>query len=150
MPAAATPRKTFVATKEDSHGWYVADVKDQTLGRAATKIAAILRGKHKATFTPHEDTGDFVVIINADKIHLTGNKWDAKGYHDHSLFPGGMKDFSAKQLMERHPTEIVKRAVWGMLPKGPLGRRIRKKLKVYAGDKHPHDAQGCKTLSFAS
>jgi large subunit ribosomal protein L13 len=149
MPAAAThSRKTFVANHEFEHAWFVADVQGKTLGRAATKIASVLRGKHRPTFTTFADAGDFVVVINADKINLTGNKWDQKMYHDHSLYPGGLKSKSAKQLMEKHPDELVKRAVWGMLPKGPLGRKIRKKLKVYAGAAHPHAAQQPKPLAL--
>ena len=149
MPAAASPsRKTFHANDSFEHAWFVADVGGKTLGRAATKIASVLRGKHRPTFTTHADAGDFVVVINAEKIKLTGNKWDDKMYHDHSLYPGGLKSKSAKQLMEKHPEELVKRAVWGMLPKGPLGRRIRKKLKVYAGTEHPHVAQQPKALGL--
>ncbi len=149
MPAAASPsRKTFQAKAISEHAWYVADVEGMTLGRAATRIASVLRGKHKATFTPHADAGDFVVVINADKIKLTGNKWDDKVYYDHSQFPGGLKPKSAAQLLQKHPTDLVERAVWGMLPKGPLGRRIYKKLKVYAGKEHPHAAQLPQPLAF--
>jgi large subunit ribosomal protein L13 len=149
MPAAAThAHKTFNANHEFEHAWFVADVGGKTLGRAATKIASVLRGKHRPTFTTFADAGDFVVVINADKINLTGKKWDQKMYHDHSLYPGGLKSKSAKQLMEKHPDELVKRAVWGMLPKGPLGRKIRKKLKVYAGAEHPHAAQQPKPLAL--
>jgi large subunit ribosomal protein L13 len=152
--AAAKPvskpsaRRTFQANASVVHAWYVADVGGKTLGRACTKIASVLRGKHRPTFTTHADAGDFVVVINADKIQLTGNKWSDKLYHDHSLYPGGLKTKTAQQLIERHPTELVKRAVWGMLPKGPLGRRIRKKLKVYAGTEHPHTAQQPKPLAL--
>lgn len=150
MPAAAThARKTFQADSTFTHAWFVADVEGKTLGRAATKIASVLRGKHRPTFTTFADAGDFVVVINADKIKLTGNKWDEKMYHDHSLYPGGLKSKTAKQLMEKHPEELVKRAVWGMLPKGPLGRRIYKKLKVYAGAEHPHIAQQPKPVKFS-
>lgn len=152
MPSAVvTQRKTFQATPATvavSRSWYVADVSGLTLGRAATKIASVLRGKHRASYTTHEDAGDFVVVINADKVELSGNKWSDKIYYDHSLFPGGMKELSAAQLRDRHPTELVSRAVWGMLPKGPLGRRLYKKLKVYAGTEHPHTAQQPKPLTF--
>jgi large subunit ribosomal protein L13 len=149
MPAAATRQHpTFQAKKNEAHAWFIADVSGKTLGRAASRIASVLRGKHTAKFTTHEDAGDFVVVINADKIALTGKKWDDKKYFDHSLFPGGIRENSAKQLLERHPTSLVERAVWGMLPKGPLGRRLYKKLKVYAGDKHPHGAQQPKTLEI--
>jgi large subunit ribosomal protein L13 len=147
--AAPRQRKTVSATESVTHSWYIANVEGKTLGRAAAKIASVLRGKNKALFTTHADTGDFVVVINAEKIRLTGKKWTDKIYRDHSLFPGGLSEFSAKQLVERHPTDLVKRAVWGMLPKGPLGRRIYKKLKVYAGTEHPHAAQQPKPLALS-
>jgi large subunit ribosomal protein L13 len=147
--AATYHHKTFQAKESAEHSWFIADVQGKTLGRAATTIASVLRGKTKATFTTHEDAGDFVVVINADKIRLTGKKWSDKLYRDHSLFPGGLRTMTAKQLMERHPTELIQRAVWGMLPKGPLGRRIYKKLKVYAGAEHPHAAQQPKPLTLA-
>lgn len=148
---AAAPvrhRSTYQAKEPFDKAWFVADVSGKTLGRAATRIASVLRGKHRPTFTTHADAGDFVVVINADKVRLSGNKWDDKKYYDHSLFPGGLREVSAKQLLAKHPTELVKRAVWGMLPKGPLGRRIYKKLKVYAGAEHPHVAQQPKPLAF--
>jgi large subunit ribosomal protein L13 len=149
MPAAAVHQHpTLHAKKNEAHAWFIADLKGKTLGRAATRIAAVLRGKHTPRYTTHEDAGDFVIVINADKIVLTGKKWDDKKYFDHSLFPGGVKENSAKQMLERHPTALVERAVYGMLPKGPLGRRLYKKLKVYAGDKHPHAAQQPKTLEI--
>jgi large subunit ribosomal protein L13 len=147
--SSAAPRhnhKTTPAKGPIARSWFIADVQGKTLGRAATKIASILRGKTKPSFTTHADTGDFVVVINAEKVRLTGKKWTDKLYRDHSLYPGGLAEHSAKQLVEKHPTELVKRAVWGMLPKGPLGRQIYKKLKVYAGDKHPHEAQQPKPL----
>ena len=150
MPAAAPRnRPTFQANDSFVHGWHIADVEGQTLGRAATKIADILRGKHRATFTPHVDAGDFVVVVNADKVRLTGKKWSDKVYYDHSLFPGGLRTKSPTELVKRHPTDLVKRAVWGMLPKGPLGRRLYKKLKVYTGAEHPHAAQQPKPLKLA-
>jgi large subunit ribosomal protein L13 len=149
MPAAATRQhSTFQAKATDPKSWYVADVSGKTLGRAATRIASVLRGKHRPTYTTHTDAGDFVVVINADKIALSGKKWTDKKYFDHSLFPGGVREQSAQQLLARHPTDLVLRAVWGMLPKGPLGRRIYKKLKVYAGAEHPHVAQQPKTLDI--
>src|ERR1700709_1056722 len=133
MPATAPrSRSTFQAKADTAHGWFVADVEGQTLGRAATKIADVLRGKHRPTFTPHQDAGDFVIVVNADKVKLSKDKWDTKLYRDHSLFPG----------------ERVKRGVWGMLPRGPLGRQIYRKLKVYAGAKHPHAAQEPQVLKF--
>jgi len=149
MPAARPHhRSTFQANDTIERSWYIADVKGKTLGRAASRIAAVLRGKHRATYTTHADAGDFVVVVNADKIRLTGNKWSGKLYRDHSLFPGGLTTQTAQQLMKRHPEDLVKRAVWGMLPKGPLGRRIYKKLKVYVGEKHPHAAQSPKPLAL--
>jgi large subunit ribosomal protein L13 len=148
-PVAPRQRKTVSAKGANLHSWYIADVEGKTLGRAATKIASVLRGKNKALFTTHEDVGDFVVVVNAEKVRLTGKKWSDKLYRDHSLFPGGLSEFTAEQLVRRHPTELVKRAVWGMLPKGPLGRRIYKKLKVYAGTEHPHAAQQPKPLALS-
>jgi large subunit ribosomal protein L13 len=121
--------------------WHVVDVGGLTLGRAVTQIATLIRGKHKPTFTPHVDSGDFVVVINASKIALTGKKMESKLYYKHTLFPGGIRSFTAEQLIARNPKELIERAVWGMLPKGALGRKMYKKLKVYAGDKHPHAAQ---------
>jgi large subunit ribosomal protein L13 len=146
---APRQRKTISAKRANLHSWFIADVQGKTLGRAATKIASVLRGKNKPMFTTHEDVGDFVVVVNAEKVRLTGKKWTDKLYRDHSLFPGGLAEHTAKQLVERHPTELVKRAVWGMLPKGPLGRRIYKKLKVYAGAEHPHAAQRPKPLALS-
>jgi large subunit ribosomal protein L13 len=147
--AAPIHHKTVMAKEPMARSWYLADMEGKTLGRAATKIASILRGKTKASFTSHVDAGDFVVVINADKVRLSGKKWTDKLYRDHSLFPGGLRTLTAKGMLERHPTELVKRAVWGMLPKGPLGRRIYKKLKVYAGAEHPHQAQQCKPLALS-
>ena len=142
-------RKTVSAKASSPHAWYIADVQGKILGRAAARIASVLRGKTKPTFTTHADAGDFVVVVNAEKVRLTGKKWTDKLYRDHSLFPGGLAEHSAKDLVARHPTELVKRAVWGMLPKGPLGRRIYKKLKVYAGSEHPHSAQQPKPLALS-
>jgi large subunit ribosomal protein L13 len=144
--------KTFVLTNEaaqEGRKWQVVDVTGMTLGRAATQIAHVLRGKHRPTYTPHVDSGDFVVVLNAHKIHLTGKKMEGKLYYRHSLFPGGLSTFTAEQMLQRNPKELVERAVWGMLPKGPLGRRIYKKLKVYATDKHPHAAQTPVELKLA-
>jgi large subunit ribosomal protein L13 len=146
---APRQRKTVSANDTIVHSWYIADVEGKTLGRACAKIASVLRGKNKAMFTPHANTGDFVVVVNAEKVRLSGKKWSDKVYRHHSLFPGGLQSYSAKQLVERHPTELVKRAVWGMLPKGPLGRQIYKKLKVYAGTDHPHAAQQPKPLALS-
>lgn len=121
--------------------WYVLDASDIVLGRAATQIAMILRGKNKATFTPHADTGDFVVVVNADKVSLTGKKMQDKTYYWHSLYPGGIKSRSAQQMLATKPEEVWQRAVYGMLPKNRLGKQLIKKLKVYAGPDHPHQAQ---------
>ena len=138
------PTKTPQLTKEAAiadRKWHVVDVAGMTLGRACTQIAHVLRGKHKPSYTPHVDSGDFVVVVNAAKIALTGKKMEGKLYYRHSLFPGGLTTFTAEQLLARNPVELIERAVWGMLPKGPLGRRIYKKLKVFAGNQHPHGAQ---------
>ncbi|HEX2659951.1 MAG TPA: 50S ribosomal protein L13 [Polyangia bacterium] len=149
MPALAPiGRSTFQAKADHAHAWFICDVEGQTLGRAATKIADVLRGKHRPTFTRQADAGDFVVVVNADKVKLTKDKWQTKLYRDHSLFPGGLRTQTASQLNARHPGDLVKRAVRGMLPKGPLGRRIYKKLKVYAGGTHPHSAQQPQVLKL--
>ena len=134
--------KTFVAKeKEVDRKWYLVDAKDKVLGRLATQIAMRLRGKHKPIFTPHADTGDFVVVINADKVTLTGKKWDNKIYYRHSGYIGGLKQITAKKLLEKKPRDILRFAVKGMLPKNSLGRRQLKKLKIYTGSAHPHEAQ---------
>jgi len=134
--------KTVMGSKQTiQRNWLVVDVKDKVLGRAATTIASVLRGKHKPIFTPHADCGDFVVVINADKVKLTGKKWDDKEYIHHTMFTGGLKKFSARQAAARNPTRLVEDAVRRMLPRTPLGRALMRKLKVYAGDKHPHAAQ---------
>jgi large subunit ribosomal protein L13 len=136
------PKKTFQVKKaEAQRGWFVVDVAGKVLGRAATQIAHVLRGKHKPTFTPHVDNGDFVVVINADKVVLTGNKLEDKYYRRHSNHPGGFREVSAGQMLQTKPEEIVRFAVKGMLPRGPLGRKLFKKLKVYAKPEHPHKAQ---------
>ncbi len=128
--------------KEDAqHRWFEVDAAGKTLGRLATQIATILRGKNKAFFTPHVDGGDYVVVINADKIVLTGNKWDEKFYYHYSGYQSGMRKWSARQKRERHPDFLILNAVKGMLPKNKLGRAVFKKLKVYAGPEHPHHAQ---------
>ncbi len=121
--------------------WYLVDAAGKTLGRLATQIATYLRGKHKPEYTPHADTGDFIVVINADKITVTGTKADDKLYHQYSGYPGGMRTRSFNEQMDRQPELVLELAVKGMLPKGPLGRRIFSKLKVYAGNQHPHQAQ---------
>ncbi|HXN56679.1 MAG TPA: 50S ribosomal protein L13 [Myxococcales bacterium] len=135
-------QKTVMGSKETvQRNWVVIDVKDKVLGRAATTIASILRGKHKPIFTPHADCGDFVVVINAEKVKLTGKKWADKKYIHHTMFPGGLKEYSALKAVERRPTRLVEDAVRRMLPRTNLGRALMKKLKIYAGDKHPHAAQ---------
>ncbi len=126
---------------EIERAWYVIDAEDQILGRMSTRIASVLRGKHKPTFTPHLDTGDYVVVVNASKVTLQGDKAADKIYNSHSGFPGGIKSVPFLRLMERSPEQVVEQAVRGMLPKGPLGRQMLRKLKVYAGPEHPHQAQ---------
>ena len=135
-------KTTYMQAKEAvERNWYVIDAEGQTLGRVASKVAHMLRGKHKPTFTPHIDGGDFIVIVNASKIHLTGNKLNTKMYYNHSGFPGGLRVRSAKVMKENYPIEMLERAVKGMLPNGRLGRQMYKKLFVYEGAEHPHAAQ---------
>ncbi len=135
--------KTYHPTKSDldSRKWYLVDAQDKTLGRLAVRIASVLRGKHKPVYTPSIDTGDFVVVVNAEKIAVTGRKLDDKVYYRHSGYPGGIKATTLRKLLETRPEEALKKAVWGMLPKGRLGRAMFKKLKVYTGSEHPHKAQ---------
>lgn len=133
---------TFNAKAEQvQHSWYLIDATGQTLGRLATEVASRLRGKHKAIYTPHVDTGDYIVVINAEKVRVTGNKSTDKVYHDHTGYMGGLKSITFEKLIARAPTSAIERAVKGMLPKGPLGRAMFRKLKVYAGSEHPHSAQ---------
>ena len=134
--------KTFSLRPQDvQRDWYIIDAENQVLGRLATRIATVLRGKHKPTFTPHVDSGDFVVVINADKVALTGQKADSKYYLSHSFHPGGQRVRTIGEVREKHPERIIEHAVRGMLPKSKLGKHIIKKLKVYAGADHPHAAQ---------
>ncbi|MDX1386869.1 MAG: 50S ribosomal protein L13 [bacterium] len=136
-------------TKESSpRNWYLIDLKDQVLGRAASKIAMILRGKDKASFTPHEDVGDFVVAINAKDIHLSGNKRQDKMYYHYTGYIGGLKEYNAERLLNSKPEELIRRAVRGMLPKNILGRHQLKKLKIYSGSEHPHSAQKPQPLNL--
>ena len=128
--------------------WFVVDARGQTLGRLASEIAKILKGKHKPIYTPHLDTGDFVIVINAEKIHVTGRKMDQKMYYRHSGYPGGLKSITLREQLKRHPTRVIRSAVKGMLPHHRLGRAMLRKLKVYAGDAHPHEAQQPKPLEF--
>ncbi|ADQ15306.1 50S ribosomal protein L13 [Halanaerobium hydrogeniformans] len=133
---------TYMAKNEEvERNWYVVDAEDKTLGRISSKIAQYLRGKHKPTFTPHVDMGDFVIVVNAEKIKLSGNKWDQKKYYRHSNYIGGIKEMTYKELLAKDPEFIIEKAVKGMLPGNKLGRKMIKKLKVYSGDKHPHKAQ---------
>lgn len=134
--------KTYSAKPEDiEREWWVVDAADQTLGRLATQVASLLRGKHKPTFTPHVDCGDYVVVINAERVHVTGQKLDQKMYYRHSGYPGGLKTISLRDQLKKRPEHVIESAVRGMLPKNRLGRRIRAKLKVYAGPDHPHAGQ---------
>jgi large subunit ribosomal protein L13 len=141
--------KTEVAKLENvKRDWYLVDAQDLVLGRLASQVANVLRGKNKAIFTPSVDTGDFVIVVNADKIALTGRKLADKIYYNHSGYTGGLKEISAGKLLEKKPSELVKRAVKGMLPKNKLSRHMLKKLKIYAGASHPHDAQQPKILAL--
>ncbi len=141
---------TYSAKKSDNADkWCVVDAKDMVLGRLATSVAARLRGKHNPLYTPHVDTGDSVIVINAEKIVLTGNKWAQKCYYRHSGYIGGLTTITAEKLMEKRPEDLVRFAVKGMLPKNRLGRELFKKLKVYSGDQHPHVAQNPEVLEIA-
>lgn len=134
--------RTYSAKEEEiEKKWFIVDAKDKVLGRLASEVARRLRGKHKPVFTPHADTGDYIIVINAEKIRLTGNKLDKKMYYRYSGYMGGLKEISARKQLAKKPEELIKHAVKGMLPKNSLGRRQGKKLKVYAGPEHPHEAQ---------
>ena len=140
---------TYFAKQTDViRKWYLVDANGKTLGRLASRVAILLRGKHKPTFTPHIDTGDHVVIINADKIRLTGDKLKTKTYIHHTGYPGGLKSVTAEHLHAKNPTGLVTRAIKGMLPKNPLGKQMARKLKVYAGTAHPHEAQRPEPLAL--
>lgn len=141
--------RTYSAKLEDvKHDWYIVDAEDVALGRLASQVAQILRGKHKPTFTPHMDMGDYVVIINAEKVRITGKKAEAKTYFRHTGYPGGQKFTSYKEMMGKYPERIIVNAVKGMVPHNPLGREVMKKLKVYAGTEHQHEAQKPKPLEI--
>ncbi len=140
----------FVKKETVERKWYVIDAKDQVLGRLAAEIARRLRGKHKPTYTPHIDTGDYVIIVNAEKIRLTGKKLEQKIYYKHTGYPGGLKSITANKLLQRKPERILEHAVKGMLPKNRLGRRMYKKMKVYVGPDHPHQAQQPEVLTLKS
>ena len=140
---------TFMQKKETvDRKWYVIDAQGESLGRVAAKAAHILRGKHKPTFTPHIDCGDFVIIINAKEVNLTGNKLENKMYYNHSMYPGGLRERNAKVMKEKYPVEMMERAVKGMLPHNRLGRQMYKKLFVYAGNEHKHEAQKPEVLEL--
>jgi len=141
--------KTFTAKAQDvKHDWFVVDAQDKVLGRLASELAHRLRGKHKAIFTPHVDTGDYIVVVNVDKLRVTGNKANDKMYHRHTTYPGGIRTTNFGKMQARHPGRALEMAVKGMLPKGPLGYAMLKKLKCYAGGAHPHTAQQPKTLEL--
>mgnify|MGYP000283628637 FL=1 len=141
--------KTFMASPATiERKWYVVDATDKTLGRLASEIASVLRGKNKPIFTPHIDTGDYVIVVNAEKVKVTGKKLDQKIYYHHSDYVGGMKETTLKEMLNKHPERVVEYAVKGMLPKGPLGRQMIKKLHVYAGAEHNHAAQQPKALEI--
>ena len=141
--------KTFSAKAETVEGdWFVVDADGKTLGRLATEVASRLRGKHKPEFTPHVDTGDYIVIVNAEKITVTGNKAKGKIYYSYTGYPGGIKDITFEKLIEKAPERVLEKAVKGMLPRGPLGREMFRKLKVYVGADHPHTAQQPQTLDL--
>ena len=143
--------KTFSAkAHEVDHDWYVVDASDRILGRLASRIALRLRGKHKAEYTPHVDTGDYIIVTNAEKIKVTGRKFKDKIYYRHTNYPGGIKSESFEKLQSRKPQRIIELAVKGMLPKNSLGKQMLKKLKIYAGNEHPHSAQQPKQLEFGA
>ena len=141
--------KTFSAKQHEVvHGWYVVDATDKVLGRVASEVARRLRGKHKPEFTPHVDTGDFIVVVNADKLRVTGAKFEDKKYYRHSGYPGGIYERNFTEMQQQFPERVLEKAVKGMLPKGPLGYAMIKKLKVYAGAEHGHEAQQPKVLDI--
>ena len=140
-------KDTFMQKKETvERNWFVVDATDKTLGRLSSEVAKVLRGKHKPTFTPHIDCGDFVIIINAEKIHLSGDKLDKKVYYNHSGYQGGLRERTARVMRDKYPVEMLERSIKGMLPNGRLGRQMYKKLFVYAGSEHPHSAQQPKEM----
>ena len=142
-------KKTYVTKPEDiERNWYVVDASGQTLGRLASEVAQIIRGKHKPIYSPSTDVGDYVIVVNAEKIHVTGRKEEQKMYYRHSGYPSGMKEMTLGRMLEEHPTRVIEHAVKGMLPKTKLGRKMIKKLKVYAGSEHPHQAQQPEPLEF--
>ncbi len=141
--------RTFTQKKEEiERDWYLVDADGETLGRLASRIAPILKGKHKPIYTPHLDCGDYVIVVNAEKVRVTGRKLDQKLYHRHSGYPGGLRSISLRHQLDKYPERVLQAAIRGMLPKNKLGRRMIKKLKVYAGDSHPHEAQQPKPLEL--
>lgn len=143
--------RTYVPKQNEiEREWLVVDAANQVLGRLATEVATLLRGKHKPQFTPYLDTGDFVVVINAERVRLTGRKSTQKTYHRHSGYPGGLKSETLREMLDKYPERVIKKAVWGMLPKNRLGRKLFRKLKVYAGPEHPHEAQQPKIHSVSA
>jgi large subunit ribosomal protein L13 len=141
--------KTYTARAEDiEREWFLVNAEGKTLGRLAAEIAKVLRGKHKPIYTPHLDCGDYVIVVNAEKVRVTGRKLDQKMYYRHTGYPGGIKSISLRNQLQKHPDRVLQAAVRGMLPKNRLGRRMLKKLKVYAGDSHPHQAQQPKVLEL--
>lgn len=141
--------KTYWTKEEDvDRKWFVVDAEGETLGRLSSRIATVLRGKHKPIYNPAVDTGDFVIVVNAEKIHTTGRRLDQKKYYRHSGYPSGLKERTLREMLEKHPERVIQRAVRGMLPKNVLGRKMIRKLKVYAGPDHPHQAQQPEPLEF--
>ena len=145
----AEQHKTYSAkAHEVDRQWWVVDAQDQVLGRMATRISTVLQGKHKPTYTPHMDDGDFVIVINADKVKVTGKKAEQKVYYRHTGYPGGIKSTPFSRMIQEHPDRVIKKAVWGMLPHSSLGRKMLKKLKVYSGSEHRHSAQQPQALDL--
>lgn len=144
-PKDVTTVKTYFP-KETENDWVVIDAAGQTVGRLATRLAQVLRGKHKPTYSPHQPGGDYVIVVNAEKVVFTGNKLDQKVYSRYSGYQGGLKQVPARDMLAKHPERVLERAVWGMLPKNRMGRKLIRRLKVYAGDAHPHQAQQPKVL----
>ena len=141
--------RTYIPKKSEiEQKWWLVNAEGRVLGRLATEVADIIRGKKKPQFTSHLDTGDFVVVVNAEKIRVSGRKLDQKVYYSHSQYPGGIKAETLRELLKRKPEEVIKKAVWGMIPKGKLGRSVYKKLKVYSGPSHPHEAQNPQEYRF--
>ena len=148
-PYTCSLMKTFSANPDKiKREWYVVDAQNKVLGRLSAEIARLLRGKHKPEFTPHVDTGDYIIVVNAEKVVVTGNKYHDKRYYHHTGYPGGIKEASFREMQEKHPTRIIQTAVKGMLPKNKLGRAMLSKLKVYAGSEHNHQAQQPKVLEI--